>query len=106
MQPILADPRSQAVCSDFALACGIVVIFVHQVWSRCKLSNRERILSEAVERGAKRFHVDNFSRHQELQRIFAALIVGQMDQSLICNFRARLRGDIVSQIDIEFARDL
>lgn len=70
------------------------------------MSNGERIFAEAVERGAKCFHVGNFASHQELQCVFAALIVGQMDQSLIGDFGACFSCDIVSQIDIQFACNL
>ena len=48
----------------------------------------------------------DFARHQELQRILRAGVVGEVDQPLIDDLRARFGGDVAAQVDIELAGDL
>ena len=48
----------------------------------------------------------DFARHQELQRIFGAGIVAEIDQPLIDDLRAGFGCDIAAQIDVQLAGDL
>ena len=48
----------------------------------------------------------DFPRHQELQGVFGAGVVAEIDQPLIDDLGTRFGCDIAAQVDVEFAGDL
>jgi hypothetical protein len=54
----------------------------------------------------KRLHVRDLARHQELQRVLGAGVIGEVDQPLVDDLGAGFGGDVAAQVDIEFAGDL
>jgi len=49
--------------------------------------------------------VGDLTRHEKLQRVNGARVVAKVDQALIDDFGARLRGDITAKVDIQLAGD-
>ena len=47
----------------------------------------------------------DFPRHQELQGIFSARVIAEIDEPLIDDFGASFRGDIAAKINIKFTGD-
>ena len=87
-------------------ARGIVEILIDKSRRRRNPANRERRLAQALQSRGERLHVRDLARHQELQSVDRARIVGEIDQPFVDDLRARFRRDIAPQIDVEFARDL
>jgi hypothetical protein len=50
--------------------------------------------------------VRDLTRHEELQRVFGAGIIAEIDQPFIDNLRTCFGGDVAAQVDVELARDL
>ena len=48
----------------------------------------------------------NLARHQELQRVFGACIVAEIDQPLIDDLRTGFGGDVAAQVDVKLSCDL
>ena len=48
----------------------------------------------------------NLAGHQELQRVFRAGVVGEVDQALVDDLGSRFGGDVAAQVDVELAGDL
>ena len=53
----------------------------------------------------ERLHVRDLARHQELQRVLRAGIVGEVDQPLVDDLGPRFGGDVAAQVHVEFAGD-
>ena len=63
-------------------------------------------LAQALERRSKRLHVRDLTRHQELQRVDRAGVLGEVDEPFVDDLGPRLGRDVAAQIDVELAGNL
>ena len=66
----------------------------------------ERVLAHALQRRRERLHVRDLARHQELECVLGAGVVGEVDQPLVDDLRAGLGGDVAAEVDVQLAGDL
>jgi hypothetical protein len=66
----------------------------------------ETRLFETIERSSKRLHMRDLAAHQELQGVFGAGVVAELDKALIDDFSPRFHRNIAAQVDVQFACDL
>ncbi len=89
-----------------AVAGGSVEVLVDDAGGGLEAADREWRLFHAFEGGSKGFEVRNFARHEELERVDRAWVVGVVDEALVDDFGARFGSDVAAEIDVEFAGDL
>jgi hypothetical protein len=87
-------------------ACRVIEVLIDETGCGRDAADANGRLAHALQRQCEGLHMRDFPRHQELQGIFSARVIAEIDESLIDDLGKRFRGDIAAKINIKFTSDL